>query len=231
MRLPASVAIQIALFLLPWRLRRLGLLFLGYRIHRSARVGFSIIHSKKVDLGPASCIGHLNWIADLDELTIGESGSIGQMNWITGPGKLAPIFAHVKGRVSALRIGRHASILNRHHVDCTHTVEIGDWTIVSGWYTQIVTHGANPVNYRISCSPIRIGSNSVLGTGCIILKGTEIADCSCISAGSCLSGKYRESYTLIAGSPARVIRDLPRNGVLFTKDRPAAYHPELLAAE
>lgn len=55
--------------------------------------------------------------------------------------------------------------------------------------------------------PIKIGDNVWVGWNCTILKGVEIGDNSIVAAGSVvLAGSY-PSGSLLAGNPARVIKN------------------------
>lgn len=54
---------------------------------------------------------------------------------------------------------------------------------------------------------ILIGKYVWIGLGVKILKGTEIADGCVVGAGSVLSGIYRTENVIIAGNPARIIKE------------------------
>jgi hypothetical protein len=70
---------------LPWRLRRHALMAVfGYKIHRSARIGFSIICPQRLEMGPGACIGSLTMCKGISLLKMDEASFIGNLNWITG---------------------------------------------------------------------------------------------------------------------------------------------------
>lgn len=54
---------------------------------------------------------------------------------------------------------------------------------------------------------IIIGNNVWIGLGATILKGTHIADNTIVGAKSLCSGKYNIENTVLAGNPAKVIKD------------------------
>ena len=56
--------------------------------------------------------------------------------------------------------------------------------------------------------PIKIGNDVWVGGGAIILPGVTVGNGSTIGAGSVVTHDV-ESYTVVAGNPARVIRRLP----------------------
>jgi len=57
--------------------------------------------------------------------------------------------------------------------------------------------------------PIVIGRNVWIGNNAIILKGTEIGDNSVIGAGAVVTGGKLPSNVVIAGNPARILKELP----------------------
>ena len=57
--------------------------------------------------------------------------------------------------------------------------------------------------------PITIGNDVWIGGSCVILPGVTIGDGAVVGAGSVVT-KDVESYTVVAGNPAKVIRKLPK---------------------
>ena len=53
---------------------------------------------------------------------------------------------------------------------------------------------------------ILIGNHCWIGLQCIILKGTEVAEHSVIAAGAVCSKKYLEPHCIIAGNPAKIVK-------------------------
>lgn len=53
---------------------------------------------------------------------------------------------------------------------------------------------------------IVIGKHTWIGLGCIILKGTNIADHTVVAAGSICTKQYSESNCILAGNPAKVVK-------------------------
>lgn len=70
---------------LPWPLRRWVLnTFYGYKIHRTARLGFCFPVAKHLIMEEHSRIGHLTVCVHLDLVHLKAHASIGRGNWITG---------------------------------------------------------------------------------------------------------------------------------------------------
>jgi len=214
-----KAAAQLFVLLLPWPLRRplLNLLF-RYEIHPSARIGVSIVTVGRLVMGPHSRIGHLTLAKGLSELEIEESGLIGNLNWITAAPKDDRVFflADVD-RNPRLFVGRHAAITNRHLIDCTDSVSVGEFTTVGGWRSQILTHSIDIRQSRQSANPIRIGRYCFVGTGAILLKGSELPDYSVLAAGSVLTKKFERPLALYSGVPAVDAGSLPGDAAYFNR--------------
>jgi acetyltransferase-like isoleucine patch superfamily enzyme len=58
--------------------------------------------------------------------------------------------------------------------------------------------------------PVRIGAGSWLGYGSVVLPGAQIGRHVVIGANSVVAGKIPD-YTVAVGSPARVIKEIPRD--------------------
>lgn len=213
--------IQIVAMPLPWALRRRVLnRLLGFEIASSAWIGCSILDVKKLKMLKGSSIGHLTYAKGLTELRLGDFGHIGNLNWITGfPSDDPRAFAADVGRNPALLIGLHSSITNRHLIDCTGEVNIGAYTTVAGWRTQIVTHGIDFTLSRQTSRPIVIGAYCFVGSGAILLKGSRLPDFSVLSAGSVLSTQESEECALYSGIPARKVRDLAPDSAYFSRSQ------------
>jgi acetyltransferase-like isoleucine patch superfamily enzyme len=190
----------------------------GYSLDPTARIGLSLILCRKLVMRAGSRIGSLNIIKGLDLLGLGIHGRIGNLNWITGfPSGNSDFFAKDLNRNPSLIIGEHAALTNRHLIDCTDTVEIGDFSTVAGWRSQIITHGIDIRQGRQSATRVTIGRYCFVGTGAVILKGGGLPDYSVLGAGSVLTKAFTEEYTLYVGNPALPVRQLDRGAAYFTR--------------
>jgi acetyltransferase-like isoleucine patch superfamily enzyme len=214
--------LRLLVVLLPWPLRRRVLAScFGYEIDPTARIGWAWVFPRRLVMGPGSHIGHLTACVHLDEVVIGAHGHLGRLNWVTGfPGGGEEVhFAHLKGRVSRLAIGAHAAVTNRHLIDCTSAVEIGEFTTVAGFRTQILTHSIDLEKCRQDSAPVVIGPRCFVGTGCILLGGAVLPACSVLGAGAVLNKAQTETHTLYAGQPARAVKALDPQAGYFTRER------------
>jgi acetyltransferase-like isoleucine patch superfamily enzyme len=226
MRPLTKALIQVFCFGLPWQVRRRILqMALGYKIDRSTRIGLSIILADAAVLEAKAVIGHFNYIGRLDRLVLREEALINRYNWITGASRLveSPYFKGKQSRKSDFIVGKGAAIENWHLIDCTDSVEIGEFTVLAGFKSKIITHGADIVRSKLVCSPVVIGSYSMLAAGVTIMKGVTIAPCCIVGVDSVVTKSIREPYTMAAGNPAKFIRKLPPTAKFFSRTESVIY--------
>jgi acetyltransferase-like isoleucine patch superfamily enzyme len=210
---------RLLLVLLPWPVRRRLLVRLfGYDIAPSARIGLAWIFPRRLTMGPHSSIGHLTVCKGADRLELGAHASIGRGNWITGYPAGAPRhFLHRTDRRPELVLGRHAAITNRHLIDCTDRIDVGEFTTIAGFRSQLLTHSIDLALNRQSCAPIRIGRYCFVGTASTLLGGSALPDRCVLGAMSLLNRAYDAPSTLYGGVPARPLRDLDPSMRYFSR--------------
>ncbi len=203
----------------PWPLRRRLMHGLwGWRIDPRARIGLSWIEARQVVLGPGARIGHGNIVRPIETLLLDEGASIGPFNLVLGGRQGDPrYFRHSPLRDARLVLGAHAQVTKRHIIDVSDRVEIGAFTILAGFATQILTHS---IDYRACAQqtgPVHIGANGFIGTGCIFLPGARVPDACVIGAGSVVPGPLHEANTLYAGNPVQARRTLAGDLAYFQR--------------
>lgn len=200
----------IFVLVLPWPVRRFFYTnWMGYDVDHEAYIGRSIILSNYLKIGPNSSIASFNVIINLEKVIMDESASIGRGNWITGfPKNSKKHFTHQQNRKPELLLGKHSAITKNHHIDCTDSIIIGDFSTVAGYNSQFLTHSIDIYECRQDSKPINIGNYCFIGTGCIILGGSGLPDNSVLGAGSLLQKDFDETFSLYAGAPAKRIKKI-----------------------
>ncbi len=110
---------------------------------------------------------------------------------------------------------------------CAESVEIGNDVMIS-WGTTIIDHNSHSISFskrsedvknwmqgkkdweNVKISPIKIYDKVWIGFNAIILKGVTIGEGAVIGAGSVVT-KDVPPWTIVAGNPARIIRELLEN--------------------
>lgn len=213
--------IRLLISLIPfWTLKRLLLCrIFKYYIHPSAFIGFSYVFPDFLFMSKGSRIGHGTICKGLASLKLGRLSSIGNLNWITGfpRGSASKHYANQPNRDPKLVLAKHSAITNRHLVDCTHSVFVGEYTIVAGFGSQLLTHSVDFASSSQVASPIIVGKRSFVGTRSIVLPGCRIASYVVVAAGSVVANDVLQSYFLYGGCPARCLKQLPHSYQFFLR--------------
>jgi len=109
--------------------------------------------------------------------------------------------AVLRGDVNSIIIGEKTNIQENTiiHVDENEHVEVGDGCTIG--------HGA-------TIHGCKIGNNTLIGMGAIILNGAEIGNNSIVGAASLVTqNKKFEDGVLILGNPAKVVRNLTKEEI------------------
>jgi acetyltransferase-like isoleucine patch superfamily enzyme len=204
---------------LPWSIRRWLLEgVFGYQIHPTSRIGFAWVFPKFLIMEAHSSIGNLTICKNLDYVHLKQHAIIGRGNWITGfPLGDKTHFSHETDRKPQLIVGEHSAITNRHLIDCTNSVQIGNFSTLAGFQSQILSHSINIETCQQSSAPISIGSYCFIGTNCVILGDSCLPNYSVVGAKSLLNKKYTESYYLYAGVPAKPIKQISKQMLYFSR--------------
>jgi acetyltransferase-like isoleucine patch superfamily enzyme len=210
---------QVLICVLPWRLRRSLLIrYFKFDIDPSARIGLSWVYPTHLKMGPNAQIGSLSVVLNLDKCVVSDSASIGRQNWITGyPKSGRKFFIKYTKRESELFLGRHSCITKNHHIDCTDSIHIGEFSTIAGYQSQLLTHSIDIENGEQACSPIHIGKYCFVGTRVVILPGAKVPDFSVVGAGAVLNKKFEETHSIYGGVPARHIKSINPSSKYFQR--------------
>lgn len=205
-----SLFFKCLIVLFPWFIKRaLLVLFFKYELDPQAYIGFSFIYPKSLIMRKNAEIGSFNVAVNLEKITMNEDTSISRNNWITGyPLNKHNHFQEQKDRKPYLIMGKGSAITKNHMIDCTDLIEIGEYTSVAGYGTQILTHSTSLEHNKQRCAPIRIGARSFVGTRSILLPGVRLPDSSVLGAGAVLTKEFNETFSMYGGVPAKFIKTM-----------------------
>ena len=120
------------------------------------------------------------------------------------------------------RIWSSAEVIIGMRVLISHLVSIYDNTthplradLRHKHYRDIIYSG-HPEQLNLGERPVRIENDVWIGSHCVVLPGVTIGMGAVVGAGSIVTKSVAE-YTLVAGNPARVIRELEQPPQDFTK--------------
>lgn len=208
----------IIIIIFPWKLRRFILIKIWkYKIHPTAKIGFSYIYPVYLEMGPKSKIGHFNVAIHLEKLIIGENSSISRSNWITGfsLNSNSQHFKHQIDRKCELIIGNNSAITKNHHLDCTNQILIGNFVTIAGYNSQFLTHSIDIYENRQDSHSIRIGDFTFIGTNVVVLGGSVLPSYSVLGAKALLNKSFNESWALYGGVPARKVTEIQNDAKYF----------------
>ena len=192
--------------------------FFGYKIGKRVRIGLSIIDAGECEIDDDVSIGHLNVVTRVQKLIVKDHVRIGHLNIIRG-GDLVSL-----GRYSeiirlneinsipdpevvnpidpTLIIGDGSIVTTGHKIDFTDRIEIGRRVILGGRNSSLWTHN------RQRTMPITIGELVYIGSEIRMAPGSTIPARCIVGIGSVITTQLEEEGKLVAGVPAKTIKDL-----------------------
>lgn len=94
------------------------------------------------------------------------------------------------------------------YIQAIGNIYMGDYVLVAPNVGIIsANHDVYDVTKHIA-KDVRIGSYSWIGMNAVILPGVELGEFTMVGAGSVVTHSFPEGYCVIAGNPAKKIRDL-----------------------
>ncbi len=96
-------------------------------------------------------------------------------------------------------------------IDATNGIEIGDFANI-GPNVGLISTNHDLIDNRMFTAdqPIRIGAFCWIGMGAVILPGITLGDHTVVGANAVVTGSFPEGYCVIAGNPAKVIKQLDK---------------------
>jgi len=193
-------------------------LFFGYRIGKRVHFGFSIIDAAECQIEDDVRVGHLNVIIGVQRLTMGDHVRIGHLNIVRGGeevrlGRYSEIMRMneinsipepdaVNPVEPRFLLGAGSIVTTGHKIDFTDRVDIGRRTIIGGRNSSLWTHN------RQRTRPINIGEFAYVGSEIRMAPGSSIPSRCIVGIGSVITSEIDAEEWLIAGVPAKPIKEL-----------------------
>ena len=204
-------------------------LLFGYRLGKRVRIGLSIIDARLCEIDDDVSVGHLNLIIGVKRLRMGDHVKIGHLNVIRGGdevllGRYAEIIRMneinsisepdvVNPTDPRFLLGEGSIVTTGHKIDFTDRVQIGRRTILGGRNSSLWTHN------RQRTLPIEIGSLTYVGSEIRVAPGGSIPSRCIVGIGSVITGVIVGEERLIAGVPARSIKELSNEDKFLIEHR------------
>jgi acetyltransferase-like isoleucine patch superfamily enzyme len=204
----------------------------GYKIGKRVRIGLSIIDAGHCEIDDDVSIGHFNVITRVANLVVKDHVRIGHLNIIRGGnhvslGRYSEIIRmneinsipdpDVVNEIDpSFILGNGSIVTTGHKIDFTDRVEIGRRVILGGRNSSIWTHN------RQRTLPITIGELVYIGSEIRMAPGSGLPPRSIVGIGAVITRKIVDEGKLIAGVPAKVVKDLSQEDqfLIERKTRP-----------
>jgi acetyltransferase-like isoleucine patch superfamily enzyme len=167
-------------------------------------------------MASGSRIGEFNIIRSVDRVELFENARLGSFNYVTGYStRLVDHFGHIRDRKCEFVIGASSAVTSRHYIDCTGGVYVGEFSTIAGVRSQILTHSIDLQYCRQDAQPVIVGNFCFVGTGCVLLMGSELPSYSVLGAMSLLTENLGDESMLYGGVPAKRIKRLNASQVSY----------------
>ncbi len=174
---------------------------LGYRISRSYIGWATILVVDDAEISGCS-IGRNNKFVGPMRIRIKDGSSIGSKNsfncgWWTKEEQFK-----TANYERSLHIGTETLITSNHHFDVVGAFVLGNNSWIAGTASQFWTHGAGVQERNIN-----IGECCYLGSAVRFSPGSSVGNNCIVGLGSVVTKKFDANNSIIAGHPAKIIRE------------------------
>ncbi len=160
------------------------------------------------------------------------------------------VVVHISSSINNIRLGNSVRVAKRCSLfgGNKHVLEIGDFSYVGmnsfidGFNAKVIVgdhvsiapnvcivSGSGPnastIMQRVMPvvkAPVSIGNNTWIGAGVFIMPGVELGECCVVAANSVVTNSF-PSYSIIGGSPAKLIREFTQVEKDLLKDETPNY--------
>jgi len=191
----------------------------GWEVHPTARFGVSLLAVDHLVAEEGVRVSHLNLIKGCALVHLGRGALIGPLNWVTALPLASPLFPASPERRPQLTLGAESGITTRHWISCNDEVAIGEFAVLGGLHSRVITHGPDLRTATQRTAPVRIGARALVTANCTLLAGAIVPARSIVASGATVVGPLPDELVLYGGVPARRLKDLPEDLGLFTRER------------
>jgi acetyltransferase-like isoleucine patch superfamily enzyme len=199
----------------------------GYRIGSRVRIGVTLLDARDCTIDDDVVIGHLNAFVAVKSLHIGDHVRIGHLNVVRG-GEEVRIDRYAEilrmNEINSIPdpdttgpvdqrflLGKGAVVTTGHKIDFTDRVVIGDRAVIGGRNSSIWTHN------RQRTAPVSVGPFSYVGSEIRMAPGSSIPKQAVVGMGAVVVDQVDGERHLIAGVPAKAIKELDAEALFFTE--------------
>jgi acetyltransferase-like isoleucine patch superfamily enzyme len=130
--------------------------------------------------------------------------------WSVGAGTVVERGTRVAGR-GRVTIGQGCVVNRGVTLDGRGGLAVGDLVNISAEAVVLTAdHDPDSPSFQWRARPVSIGSRTWIATRALVLPGSTIGEGAVVAAGAVVTGDVAP-FTVVAGAPARPVRDRPRD--------------------
>lgn len=201
-----NFAVAIGIAHLPFNGLRLALyrLVFGYHFGRKSRIDFGvIIHVADFRCGEGTVIRRRTSFVGPMSVRIGNQCLIGRDNRFMS-GAIGPREAEKRYR-RLFAMGDDGLINDLHIFDVMGAIELGARTWIAGYGSHFLSHGAG-----VMLRDIAIGADCFIGSAARFTPNSGVGSRCIVGMGAVVASRITRDDAIIAGVPARVLKDRSR---------------------
>ena len=149
--------------------------------------------------------GGIEWpLGNVANIQLGEKVSLGKRGWFYLP---------LNNRAAKIKIGSGTSVGNDFVITANNAIEIGSDCLLS-YRVTVMDHahvtgaGIGPVTSGLTQGePVSIGDKCFVGCNVVIMPGVKLGD-NCVVGANSVVTKSFEAGSVIAGAPAKLLRQI-----------------------
>ncbi|MDX1973797.1 MAG: acyltransferase [Candidatus Sumerlaeia bacterium] len=97
------------------------------------------------------------------------------------------------------------------YINAQNGIEVGDYcNLAPGVGLISANHDPYDNRKHLPAPPIKLGAHCWVGMNAVILPGVELGPYTVVGAGAVVTKNFPEGYCVVAGNPARKIRELDK---------------------